>query len=1799
MNMFAKVLLSNQKPITTMRISNCYAKYACILLLLLLFGTSRTWAQVLDAYTFTQTAGTYTPLTGGTVLFTGDFDDEVSDEITIPAFTFGGATQIGMYVSANGHLTFGEESFSYNPLSDGFSAYTGAISPFGRDLQNTATGEVSWGQVGNEVVVEWKDVRRYNIAGEILSFQARLNTTTGQIKFVYGGTIASAAGFTNPQVGLRGVNNIFPSNVNNRTIGATGGSWINSTAGTANNSTMYFNSDNATTVPAAGLTYTWTIPPPCASTPTAGITASNATSVCVGANLALSLTGATAGTGIAYQWQSFNGTTFVDMAGLTANTATVSPINSTQYRCKVTCTPSTLFDYSTPVSISITSATYATIPYLEDFEAVWSNGCSVAPLGEAIPNNSWRNTPLSGNNSWRADNTTASVSEWTSIPNGLYTPTGGDGSLRSARFHSYDALFGTQGSLDLYVNLSNAGDKLLSFDYINTSGIDTLEVFISVDGGVVFTPVTTTLISTIASAWTNISATLSSTSATAIIRFRATSDYGGSDIGIDNVSVFFICSGMPNAGATTSNSPTSICAGATASLSLTGATLANGITYQWQSFDGTNFVDIVGETMRNLSTSPIADAQYRCKVTCTPSTLFAYSTPLSVTITAPTYVTTLPYLQDFETAWSSACSVNPFGGAIPSDFWRNLPYSGNNSWRADNTTTTLSGWGNLFGGYTPTGSQGSNRSARFHTNGINGNLQGSLDLYLNLSQAGDKLLQFDYINTGGSDILQVLLSTNGGSTFTPLTSTPATLGVAGTWTSVLVPIVSLSPTSVIRFRATSNFSFSDIGIDNVSIIPACSGTPMAGDVNFVNETVCSPTTLKLIGATIAPSLAYQWQSSTDNSMFTDLVGSTLSTYIAPVPNVPTWYRCVVTCTNGGANATSVAGKLTPFTNITTYPYNENFDAIITTNNAGTSPVPTNAINPTNSDLPCGWLVENSNADGNTWKNGNMGANASSPSNALAYNYTFSSDADDWVFSAPLQMTAGKVYIVSFKYRVQSSLYPEDLEVSWGTAQNAASMPAANQIANIVGAVNTSYVIQTCTAIVPTTTGIRYIGFHAKSIPGQWNIYVDDVQVIEVCPIAVLSTTLANSVLGAAYNQTVTQTGFVTPVAWTVSAGSLPTGLSLSGTTGAITGTPTATGTYTFTIKAEASGCSNEASYTLDTSCPTGGVFVPATTTALPTALPQSTIDVAYTTTITQSTFTGTVTWSATGLPAGLTIDTNTGIISGTATALTATPANIVVTATAPAPNASCSISANYTLTVACATIAVTPATLPDGTIDSMYPTQTLAQTGLTGGTIVWSIASGSLPTGLSLNTANGQITGTPTTFGTSTCTFGVTNGICSQTTSSYTINIAKIAQTITFGALSSKVYGDAPFTLGATATSNLAVTYSSSDLAVVTLMGNTATIVGAGTAVITASQAGNAVYLAATDVPQTFNVTKANQTLTFGTLINKTFGDASFDLSATASSILPATYTSSNTAVATISGNTVTIVGAGVTTITASQAGNGNYNAATDIPQTLTVLKANQTITFAGLAGKAFGDVPFNPSATASSGLSISYVSSNTAVATVSGNLVTIVGAGTSTLTASQAGNSNYNAASDASQLLTVGKANQTIIFAAITDKVVNDAPFNLNATSSAGLPITYAISTVPATIVATLSGNTITIVGVGSVTVTASQVGNTNYNGASNVSRTFAVNLPTSILPTLIASEVITYPNPNTSGLFQVSLGKLAKEQVSYQVFDAQGKNVQTGVWKDQEIQMLTLSGLANGTYTLHLLTNKGTVVQRLVIGK
>jgi FG-GAP-like repeat len=256
-----------------------------------------------------------------------------------------------------------------------------------------------------------------------------------------------------------------------------------------------------------------------------------------------------------------------------------------------------------------------------------------------------------------------------------------------------------------------------------------------------------------------------------------------------------------------------------------------------------------------------------------------------------------------------------------------------------------------------------------------------------------------------------------------------------------------------------------------------------------------------------------------------------------------------------------------------------------------------------------------------------------------------------------------------------------------------------------------------------------------------------------------------------------------------------------------------------------------------------------------------------------------------------------------------------------------------------------------------------------------------------------------------------------------TIQIAAGSQTISFGAISSQTMGT-PVALNATASSGLTVNFASLTSTVCAVSGNTATLLKIGKCKIQATQPGNASYLAATPVDQSFEVTQGSQTITFTPPANQPYGTPPFTLTATASSGLAVKYASTTTTVCTVSGATVTLVKPGKCTIRASQAGNANWAAAAPVTESFEVTKASQTITFGSLPNEPLSTGSITVGATASSGLTVTFASTTTKVCTVSGTKVTLIKTGTCTIKASQAGNADYAAAPAVDQSFQVTASN-------------------------------------------------------------------------------------------------------------------------------------------------------------------------------
>lgn len=177
------------------------------------------------------------------------------------------------------------------------------------------------------------------------------------------------------------------------------------------------------------------------------------------------------------------------------------------------------------------------------------------------------------------------------------------------------------------------------------------------------------------------------------------------------------------------------------------------------------------------------------------------------------------------------------------------------------------------------------------------------------------------------------------------------------------------------------------------------------------------------------------------------------------------------------------------------------------------------------------------------------------------------------------------------------------------------------------------------------------------------------------------------------------------------------------------------------------------------------------------------------------------------------------------------------------------------------------------------------------------------------------------------------------------------AQTITFNPI-----GDMPVNsavnLSATASSGLAVTFSSQTQTVCTVSGDVASLIASGTCTIAANQPGNASYAAAPTVTQRFSVTPLAQTIDFPAIADRTLGDPPFGVTATASSGLPVGIASLTSTVCSVSGNTVTLLTLGLCTLEATQPGDSQYSAAPPVTQTFSVNSAS---------GANDGDVPMPP----------------------------------------------------------------------------------------------------------------------------------------------------------------------------------------------------------------------------------------------
>lgn len=364
----------------------------------------------------------------------------------------------------------------------------------------------------------------------------------------------------------------------------------------------------------------------------------------------------------------------------------------------------------------------------------------------------------------------------------------------------------------------------------------------------------------------------------------------------------------------------------------------------------------------------------------------------------------------------------------------------------------------------------------------------------------------------------------------------------------------------------------------------------------------------------------------------------------------------------------------------------------------------------------------------------------------------------------------------------------------------------------------------------------------------------------------------------------------------------------------------------------------------------------------------------------------------------------------------------------------------------------------------------------------------------------------PGAIGLRTATVSIANNDPARNPYTFTVSGTgvKNGQTITFNPPSSAGVGTT-IDLGATASSGLPVTYTvTSGSGSVNLNGSQLTIndISSGTVDIRVNQSGNADYVAAPFVERTITLVKGQQTISFTQPETKTFGNASFALTASSSAGLPVSFSSSNPSVATVTGSAVTIVGVGTTTITASQAGNANYNAATNVQRTLTVNKATPSVAITSSSSGVYsGTINLSTDKGGSSGAVTYTVTDNfngtTGSATVNNStgVLTLTGAGQVRVTATVASTTNHNQAT-ALQVITINKADPVLSFTSGSTGVYGtDAIVTVDKGGSTGI-VTFSVTN--GTGQALFNGNVLSLEKAGTVTIKADMAEDNNYNSAS-----------------------------------------------------------------------------------------------------
>lgn len=590
-------------------------KYLSLSLLVLMALFNQQVKAQISSYSYVTAAGTYTAVTGTTIVAAGTDDGNSTNQNIGFTFNFGGTNFTQFIANSNGHIRFGTtaSTSNYNPIST--TSNTDAIAAVARD--GKATGDVILtlqGSAPNRVcVIQYTNFDLiYNATTKRVSFQIRLYETTNVVEIIYTGAVGNTTTST-VEVGLRGTSTASDF----RNCSGSIANWNNLPAGTANTNTVAWgSSQNGTrSMPSNGRILRWT--PPSCSVPSA-INASAITST----TATIAWTAASPAPTSGYQWEvRSSGAAGSGATGLAASGSTAAGVVTAN---------------ATGLTANTTYSIYVRSNCAGSGFSAWTSAVTFF-TGYCTP------APTSVDGSGITNVTMGTINNTTGVEAGNY----GNYSAQITNV--------TQGNVvacNITYSTGYTYDTKIWVDWNNDLDFNDAgeEVYVGVS--------TATNPTTLAASFT---VPIAATAGNHIVRIGGvdtgppttcyTGTYGSFEDYTINVQVAVACSGTPTAG-TAAATPTNLCTTGSVALSLTGYTSgASGITFQWQSSpNNSSWTNISGATTANYTvTSVSAMTYYRCVVTCTNgggaansnSVQVTFGTPLGATFASPIAVGTL------------------------------------------------------------------------------------------------------------------------------------------------------------------------------------------------------------------------------------------------------------------------------------------------------------------------------------------------------------------------------------------------------------------------------------------------------------------------------------------------------------------------------------------------------------------------------------------------------------------------------------------------------------------------------------------------------------------------------------------------------------------------------------------------------------------------------------------------------------------------------------------------------------------------------------------------------------------------------------------------------------------------------------------------------------------------------------------------------------------------------------------------------------------------------------------------------